>query len=72
MEDNNKNNNHLHRPNSCDEYLELIYAIGYDYDGCEKPESLKELIDELVDLSSKARKCLHEGRLFRETRKENS
>lgn len=60
---------HLHRPCSCDEYLELIYAIGYDYDGCEKPESLKELIDELVDLSSKARKCLHEGKLFREFKK---
>lgn len=55
----------LHRPCSCDEYLELIYAIGYDYDGCEKPESLKELIDELVELSTKARECLHEGRLFR-------
>lgn len=61
-----ENEAHLHRPNSCDEYLELIYAIGYDYDGCEKPESLKELIDELVDLSSKARKCLHEGKLFRQ------
>lgn len=28
--------------------LHLIWAIGYDYDGCNKVESLKELIDELV------------------------
>ncbi len=26
----------------------LIWAIGHDYDGCNKVESLKELIDELV------------------------
>ena len=26
----------------------LIWAIGYDYDGCNTVESLKELIDELV------------------------
>ena len=28
--------------------LHLIWAIGFDYDGCNKVESLKELIDELV------------------------
>ena len=28
--------------------LHLIWALGYDYDGCNKVESLKELIDELV------------------------
>ena len=28
--------------------LHLIWAIGVDYDGCNKVESLKELIDELV------------------------
>ena len=26
----------------------LIWAIGHDYDGCNRVESLKELIDELV------------------------
>ncbi len=26
----------------------LIWALGYDYDGCNTVESLKELIDELV------------------------
>lgn len=28
--------------------LHLIWAIGCDYDGCNRVESLKELIDELV------------------------
>lgn len=28
--------------------LHLIWAIGHDYDGCNRVESLKELIDELV------------------------
>ena len=37
-----------------DEYLKLICDIGFDYDGYEKSESLKELIDELVDLAKKA------------------
>ena len=34
-------------------YLDLIWQIGYDYDGLNKVESLKELIDELVDLAAK-------------------
>lgn len=31
-----------------DKYLDLITAIGYDYDGFSKAENLKGLIDELV------------------------
>ena len=42
-----------------DYYLDIIYAIGIDYDGCDKPESLKKLIDELVEYADKARKTLH-------------
>lgn len=38
--------------------LELIQDIGFDYDGMEKPESLKRLIDELVGIAGKARKAL--------------
>lgn len=38
------------------ECLELICDIGYDYDGCNSVESLKELIDELVDLASQGLK----------------
>lgn len=32
-----------------DKYSELIIDIGFDYDGYSKAESLKELIDELVN-----------------------
>ena len=42
-----------------DHCLNMIYAIGFDYDGCEKPESLKELIDELVAYANRARRILH-------------
>ena len=42
-----------------DHCLDMIYAIGFDYDGCEKPESLKELIDELVEYANRARRILH-------------
>lgn len=52
-------------PNSVDEYLWQIWAIGYDYDGCgDNPKALKGLIDELVDYSKKARNLLYEGKLF--------
>ncbi len=34
--------------------LMLIVDIGFDYDGFEKPESLKGLIDELVGIARKA------------------
>lgn len=39
--------------------LDVIYALGFDYDGYEEPESLKELIDELVAYAIKARRILH-------------
>ena len=38
------------------EYLELIYDLGYDYDGCNTIKSLKQLIDELVDYAVKGYK----------------
>lgn len=34
-----------------DEYLQLICDIAYDYDGCNTVKSLKELIDEIVNLA---------------------
>ena len=51
-------------PDCCDEWLELIWQIGYDYDGYHKAEDLKDIIDELVEISKKARACLHDGKLF--------
>ena len=40
-----------------EKYLELIYDLGYDYDGLDKVESLKALIDELVRYASLGRVC---------------
>ena len=57
-------------PDSADEWLELLYDIGLGYDGCGTVESLKALVDELMEMSTKARKCLHDGKLF--TSKEES
>ena len=37
-----------------DEYLTNLINIGCDYDGCNTVESLKELIDELVDIAKRA------------------
>lgn len=35
-------------------YLELIYDLGFDYDGWNEVDSLKALIDELVGYAKKA------------------
>ena len=51
-------------PDCVDEWLWFIWAIGIDYDGCDTKESLKELVDELVDMANKARECLWENKLF--------
>ena len=40
-----------------EKYLELIYDLGYDYDGLDEKESLKKLIDELVRYASLGRVC---------------
>lgn len=37
-----------------DKYLELIYFLGVDYDGWNTVESLKSLIDDLIDYAKKA------------------
>lgn len=56
-----------YRPNCTDEWLELINDIGFDYDGCNTVEGLKELVTELVDMATKARLCLHKGKYFNKT-----
>lgn len=53
-------------PDCVDEWLFDIWAIGCDYDGYNDVKNLKELIDELVEMSQKARDCLHDGKLFAE------
>ena len=51
-------------PDTADEYLEHIWAIGCDYDGCHSVKDLMGLIDELVEYASKARECLRDGKIF--------
>lgn len=51
-------------PDSADEWMELIVGIGFDYDGCNTVESLKSLVDELVEMAQKARICLKDGKIF--------
>ena len=51
-------------PNCVDEWLEMIWQVGVDYDGCNSIESLKGLVDELIEMSQKARYCLEDGKLF--------
>ena len=51
-------------PNSADEWMELIQDIAWHYDGCDTVESLKELIDEMVEMTAYARACLEEGKIF--------
>ena len=53
-------------PDSADELLWHIWAIGVDYDGCHSAEDLKSLIDELVDMALKARECLYDGKIFKD------
>ena len=36
-------------------YLQIIYDLGYDYDGCNTVEGLKGLIDELCRLAQLGR-----------------
>lgn len=49
---------------SVDEALALMHGLAHDYDGFNTVESLKSLIDELMEIERIARKLLHEGRLF--------
>ncbi len=54
----------MSEPDCVDEWLFEIWAVGCDYDGCGTVEELKGLVDELVEMSQKARECLQEGNLY--------
>ena len=54
-------------PDCADEWLHMIWAVGCDYDGYTSAKDLRELIDELVEMSQKARKCLRDGKIFADT-----
>ena len=51
-------------PDCADEWLFDIWAIGCDYDGESTVDGLMKLVDSLVEMSQKARDCLHDGKLF--------
>ena len=55
---------HLWKPNCVEEWLQLIWDIGHDYDGCSTVKGLKELIDELMEMNQEAMVCLRNGFLF--------
>jgi hypothetical protein len=52
------------KPNCVAELLDIMWGIGFDYDGCNTVKSLKELIDELMDMTKEAMVCLRNGYLF--------
>lgn len=47
-----------------DEWLVLIHDIAIGYDGCRSEESLKALIDEMVEYVGNARECMKQGKLY--------
>lgn len=55
-------------PDCTDEWLHLIWCLGVDYDGRKSAQELRELVDELVEMSQKARNCLLDGKLFPPTK----
>lgn len=57
-------------PDCADEWMELIGQVGVDYDGYNTVKELRSLIDELVEMSQKARRCLEEGKVFPEKKDE--
>lgn len=59
-----KTGSKMSEPDCVDEWLFEIWAVGCDYDGCGTVEELKGLVDELVEMSQKARECLQKGNLY--------
>ena len=51
-------------PECADEWLELIHDIAVGYDGCKTEESLKRLIDEMVEYAGNARECMRQGMFY--------
>lgn len=43
--------------------LSLIIDIGFNYDGCNSVDSLKSLVDELVEYARRGAEFLREGKI---------
>ena len=50
--------------NCAEDWLELLLDVAVGYDGCSSIESFKSLVDELVEYSVNALKCIREGRVI--------
>ena len=59
-----KNGIRMCEPDCADEWMDQIWLVGCDYDGCHTADELKGLIDELISYSLRARECLRDGKLF--------
>lgn len=59
-----ENGFHFCEPDCADEWLQLIEQVAFDYDGCKTAESLKSLVDEIVEMAQKARVCLRENKVM--------
>lgn len=58
-------------PDSADEWMEHIEDIAFDYDECETIESLRRLIDKIIEITAKARICLIENKIFKNVEEDN-
>ena len=54
----------FYEPDCVEEWLELMWDIGADYDGCHTVESLQSLIDEQMEMVSRAIRCLRNGAIY--------
>lgn len=57
------------KPDCASEWLELICGIAVGYDGCNTVESLKGLVDEMVEMTANAITCLDNGEIFEDKEK---
>lgn len=53
-----------YEPDCVEEWLELIYEIGYDCNGHNTVDGLKTLIGELMDMILRANRCLRNGDIY--------
>lgn len=53
-----------YEPDCVEEWLELIYDIGYDCNGHNTVDGLKVLIGELMDMVLRACNCLRDGKVY--------
>ena len=53
-----------YEPDCVEEWIELIYEIGYDCDRYETVDDFKTLIGDLLEMVLRAGKCLRDGDIY--------